>query len=1090
MLFFSCKHPAHGPDGPQDAAAAMQDSTRIKGIPDIRSFAYAWWLDQHNRHTEAAALVKDLLDHLPQASRKDSLIRYLSLYLYNLPDKAADSVEQETEKMLDPHSSSYTNDLLQCLNAKIRWLLGTNRIAAGRQLLDSCNKLIAQAPAATIDSFSLVCFWENKASVESMVNANDSAKWLIEKCLHYLYRHGRHYPDKLLVDYSLLGVIDKALLKVNAAIRDFDSATVYLERCGRAGGVSEAVLDMERGYAWMNIGEFDKSYENYKKAGIVFESLKDTLELGLLSHNTGLLYFSQYDLGKALKYARLAEKYLLQVLPPGHSRLLLAEQQLAIVCDELGDTLDAARYLKQMQAINETTYRPGDVNYLMSEGKMAAHYARTGKVDTGISLYKSILRKMKVAEPEAGQFTDDICYDLATTCLRNDRYAEAYTYFSKSAGLEANIYGPRNIYTLYTIDLAASCLMAQHRFRQAAMLLYPVKRSLDEQQAHGMLGLFANNFYKWQIPYSLLKCRYELSPDNKDSLSFLLQELIKIEPFANGYLRQLTGAMDKGTQEQYDVYYSLGITICQALYRKTHKREYIEKAFEFSEKKKEIPLRLALKKQIAMHFAGVPDSLMKKEQDLSAKLAYTEKNYASAAADHDSLGAVFYDMVLSDANTELDKLMGELENKYRNYYTLKYDLSVAGTRECRDYIRASNGAWLQYIIAGDSLYAIVITGKDMDFKKLGSSKKADSLAERFDLALRNNDLAGFRRNSFALYDLVFAPLRGLLPVNKPLVIAAEGTLQRFPWEALIRSDEGLSYKQLPYLLNDYLISYSPGITGLEDQETIHGFDREAMGRFIGFAPGFSDQVKQSTFNNTHDSSYIRLARQPWALETASSSAVLFEGVSFTGMQATSDAYFSQTLHAGILHFGTHALWNDRNPMLSRLYLVAGKKDSGGGLYTYDIFAHRTAARLAVLAACQTGVSGEDPGLGRISLAKAFSFAGCPNQVMTLWDVDDEATASLIKDFYTLLKEGSPAAGALQKAKQLLLQKNKDQDWSNPYYWSGIVYYGKDLVISPAVASPGSAGWRNLPAAARITLLLLALPLLASFGAFLINIRRK
>jgi CHAT domain-containing protein len=204
----------------------------------------------------------------------------------------------------------------------------------------------------------------------------------------------------------------------------------------------------------------------------------------------------------------------------------------------------------------------------------------------------------------------------------------------------------------------------------------------------------------------------------------------------------------------------------------------------------------------------------------------------------------------------------------------------------------------------------------------------------------------------------------------------------------------------------------------------------------------------------------------------------------------SDAYFKQTLHAGILHFGTHALWNDRNPLLSRLYLAAGKEDSEVGLYTYDIFAHRTAARLVVLAACETGVSGEDPGLGLISLAKAFSFAGCPNQVMTLWDVDDEATASLIKNFYTQLKEGRPAAEALQNAKRSLLQKNKDQDWSNPYYWSGIVYYGKDMVITPALAPTGSAGWRNIPTGARITLLLLALLLLASFGALLIPVRPK
>jgi CHAT domain-containing protein len=1045
-----------------------------------KTFAHAWWLDEHNRDPEAAALIKDLLDRLPKHARKDSLLRYLSLYLFTLPEKAADSAEREAETMLDHHSPSYTNDLLQCLNGKTRWLLTNHRIGVGRQALDSCDKLIRNTPAAGIDSLSLVSFWENQASLELLVSGLDSAKGLTEKCLRYHYRQGRPYPDKLMTNYTRLGVINKLLLQVKGSLRDFDSADLYLQRLGRDGGVSEGILYMNKGNLWLNIGEFDKAVENYKQAGTIFGALKDTLELGLLNHNTGLLYFDQYDYEKAMKYAKLAEKYLLQVLPPGHSRLLLAEQQLAIVSDELGDTLDAGRYLTQMMTITRANFRPAEVNYLTSESKIAAHYARTGKIDTGIAIYRSILRKMKSAEPVAGQFTDDICYDLATTCYENDRYAEAYTYYSQCAGQEARIYGPLNIFTLYTINMAATCLMEQRLFRRAAMLLYPVKSSLDYLQIRGMLGTHANNFYKWQIPFCLLTCRYKLCPDNKDSLDNLLRELVGIEPFANAYLKQLTGSMDKGAQRYYEEYYSLGITICQALYRKTHDRHYIEMAFGFSEKKKEIPLRLALKKQIAMHFAGVPDSLVKKEQDLSAKLAYTEKNYAAAMGDHDSLGTAFYDEVLSGANMELDKLILELETKYKNYYSLKYDLGVAGTRECRDYIRASGGAWLQYTIADDSLYAIVITEKNMGLFKLAGTRTADSLTEAFKTALRNNDPADFRHSSFALYKLLFAPLRGLLPGKKQLVIATEGKLQGIPWEALISSGEARPYEQLPYLLKDYLICYSSGITGQKDQETIHGFDRgEATGQFFSFAPGFTDDVKQQTFNNTHDSSYMRLIRQPWALETASSSAELFHGISYTGMEATSDAYFRQTLHAGILHFGTHALWNDRNPMLSRLYLVPGSKDPGGGLYTYDIFAHQTQARLAVLAACQTGVSGEDPGLGRISLAKAFSFAGCPNQVMTLWDVDDEATAALIKDFYKLVKTGRPAAEALQEAKKRLLETNPGQGWPNPYYWSGIVYFGNDEPISPASA-PSAAGWQHPAPTVWLIILALALCLLAYF----------
>jgi hypothetical protein len=102
--------------------------------------------------------------------------------------------------------------------------------------------------------------------------------------------------------------------------------------------------------------------------------------------------------------------------------------------------------------------------------------------------------------------------------------------------------------------------------------------------------------------------------------------------------------------------------------------------------------------------------------------------------------------------------------------------------------------------------------------------------------------------------------------------------------------------------------------------------------------------------------------------------------------------------------------------------------------------------------------------------------------MTLWDVDDQATASLIEDFYAILKTGKPVAEALQEAKQNLLRKNTGLGWSNPYYWSGIVYFGKDEAISPA-STPYLAGWRHVPLFAWMILLLLILAFFASYRAF-------
>jgi len=58
----------------------------------------------------------------------------------------------------------------------------------------------------------------------------------------------------------------------------------------------------------------------------------------------------------------------------------------------------------------------------------------------------------------------------------------------------------------------------------------------------------------------------------------------------------------------------------------------------------------------------------------------------------------------------------------------------------------------------------------------------------------------------------------------------------------------------------------------------------------------------------------------------------------------------------------------------------------------------------------------------------------------LWKVDDEATAELMKHFYTaLFQKGLPPAAALRDAQ---LELAKYSRWQSPYYWAGFVIQGQ------------------------------------------------
>jgi CHAT domain-containing protein len=81
--------------------------------------------------------------------------------------------------------------------------------------------------------------------------------------------------------------------------------------------------------------------------------------------------------------------------------------------------------------------------------------------------------------------------------------------------------------------------------------------------------------------------------------------------------------------------------------------------------------------------------------------------------------------------------------------------------------------------------------------------------------------------------------------------------------------------------------------------------------------------------------------------------------------------------------------------------------------------------LVVLSACDTGLGAVARGEGVMGLVRAFRLAGARNVVASLWEVEDKATAALMKVFYyKLWKEAKPPIEALRDA-QLTIYRNPD-----------------------------------------------------------------
>src|SRR5690349_23800044 len=138
----------------------------------------------------------------------------------------------------------------------------------------------------------------------------------------------------------------------------------------------------------------------------------------------------------------------------------------------------------------------------------------------------------------------------------------------------------------------------------------------------------------------------------------------------------------------------------------------------------------------------------------------------------------------------------------------------------------------------------------------------------------------------------------------------------------------------------------------------------------------------------------------------------------------------------ILHFATHGLLDPKRPEHSGILLSTVDdhgKDLKGFIGLQDVYSLRAPVDLVVLSACRTGLGKEIRGEGLVGLTRGFMYAGATTVVASLWKVDDEATAELMKRFYKAMlgpKQLRPA-DALRQAQIDMLHQRK---WHAPYFW--------------------------------------------------------
>nr|MBA2391085.1 CHAT domain-containing protein [Geodermatophilaceae bacterium] len=334
---------------------------------------------------------------------------------------------------------------------------------------------------------------------------------------------------------------------------------------------------------------------------------------------------------------------------------------------------------------------------------------------------------------------------------------------------------------------------------------------------------------------------------------------------------------------------------------------------------------------------------------------------------------------------------------------------------------AADTLLIEYFIARGELVVFLVTRGSIEARRLPGVLPAVQQASRLlwlnframPARLRRNSAAALLPNARGLlqqlHTLLVTPLADALSAYPRLLIVPHGSLHYLPFHAFHDGEH--------YLLEQHEIGYLPGASFLR-------YTQEAQPNASGLA----------AFGHSRG----RLL--PHALHEATTVAALMGGDAFLEEEASLAQVRRAAANCRVLHLATHGDFRPDNPLFSGLALA------DGWLTTLEIFSLRINASLVTLSACQTGrnvVAGGDELLG---LMRAFLYAGAVSLVLSLWPVEDLATARLMQSFYRNLAAGAHKGAALRDAQlQFVRGQSGVEDvtelHAHPYFWAPFLLIG-------------------------------------------------
>lgn len=319
---------------------------------------------------------------------------------------------------------------------------------------------------------------------------------------------------------------------------------------------------------------------------------------------------------------------------------------------------------------------------------------------------------------------------------------------------------------------------------------------------------------------------------------------------------------------------------------------------------------------------------------------------------------------------------------------------------------------LEYFFARGQVFCLVLSRSAIASVHIGDVQRLAKIHRLFRFSLlrahessdRGRPAPSTLAHLSSLYDLLVRPIRHRLDTPR-LLIVPHGFLYQAPFHALF---EGQGF-----LADEHSIFYAPSASIFR-----LATERAPAGNSRSLVLAVSDE------------------RAPWIRPEAERVTQLLGNADlFLGERATSAVLQKYGGDARFIHIATHGYFHRENPLFSSIRLADGHFN------VHDLHRQRWGAELVVLSGCSTGLSSTQDGSEVTGLVRGALATGARSVMVSLWNVDDEATAAFMGAFYARLKEGDTKDCAMARAMALVRETKAD-----PFFWAPFILLGDPRAV--------------------------------------------